>query len=196
MCSWEILRPIKNIFAHYHSPCNHKTYQGGHIPQGGSSHPWTPMTLYWSCHVTPRGKLNTSYLQLYKTRGHQTRQDADLQWEVPILIALWPFDLVTKLSSLEIWKIDISTMARHMVSKLGRVPTYGRKFSTQTFNSSPTFCFSFLFFLFIAFSGRTGKSFLSNFCQLFLQTCITKIRSSSLDNPTNYCVYVLIFLVC
>ena len=101
MCSWEILWPIKNIFAHYHSPCNHKTYQGGHIPQGGSSHPWTPMTLYWSCHVTPRGKLNTSYLQLYKTRGHQTRQDADLQWEVPILIAVWPFDLVTKLSSLD-----------------------------------------------------------------------------------------------
>ena len=87
-------------------------------------------------------------------------------------------------------------MTRHMVSKLGRVPTYGRKFSTQTLNSSPTFCSSFIFFLFIALSGRTGKRFLSNFCQLFLQTCITKIRSSSLANPTNYCAYVLIFRVC
>ena len=32
-----------------------------------------------------------------------------------------------------------------------------------------------LLFLLVAFSGRTGKGFLSNFCQLFLQTCVTKI---------------------
>ena len=37
----------------------------------------------------------SKYLHLQKTHGHQTRQGADLQWEVPILKATWFFDQVT-----------------------------------------------------------------------------------------------------
>ena len=44
-----------------------------------------------------------------------------------------------------------------------------------------------LFFLLVAFSGRTGKSFLSNLYQLLLQTCITKIESTSLHTSANCC---------
>ena len=36
-------------------------------------------------------KLNTLYLHLQKTHGHQTRQGTDLSWEAPILKAKWPF---------------------------------------------------------------------------------------------------------
>ena len=44
-----------------------------------------------------------------------------------------------------------------------------------------------LFFLLVAYSRRTGKSFLSNLYQLLLQTCITKIESTSLHTSANYC---------
>lgn len=45
-----------------------------------------------------------------------------------------------------------------------------------------------LFFLLVAYSGRTGKSFLSNLYQLLLQTCVTKIESTSLHTSANYCI--------
>lgn len=45
-----------------------------------------------------------------------------------------------------------------------------------------------LFFLLVAYSRRTGKSFLSNLYQLLLQTCVTKIESTSLHTSANYCI--------
>ena len=43
-----------------------------------------------------------------------------------------------------------------------------------------SFFFSSFFFLIpSSVFGRTGKSFLNKFRQLFLQTCLTKIRSPS-----------------
>ena len=42
-----------------------------------------------------------------------------------------------------------------------------------------------ILFLLIAFSGRTGKSFLGNFHQLFFLICVTKIGSPSLVTPAN-----------
>ena len=56
--------------------------------------------------------------------------------------------------------------------------------------------FSFLLFLLAAFFGRTGNSFLSNFCQLFFSTCMNKIGSHSLETPVNHCVYVLKVRAC
>lgn len=57
----------------------------------------------------------------------------------------------------------------------------------------------FFFFLFLTpgtVFGRTGKSFLNKFRQLFLQTYVTKIGSTSLVKQADYCVYVLKFYVC
>ena len=57
----------------------------------------------------------------------------------------------------------------------------------------------FFFFLFLTpgtVFGRTGKSFLNKFRQLFLQTCVTKIGSTSLVKQADYCVCVLKFYVC
>ena len=51
-----------------------------------------------------------------------------------------------------------------------------------------TLVFCSCFFLLVVFSGWTGKSVLSNSLQLFLYTCVTKIKSSTLDTPTSYCV--------
>lgn len=45
-----------------------------------------------------------------------------------------------------------------------------------------------LFFFLVAYSRRTGKSFLSNLYQLLLQTCVTKIESTSLHTSANYCI--------
>ena len=42
-----------------------------------------------------------------------------------------------------------------------------------------------ILFLLIAFSERTGKSFLGNFHQLFFLICVTKIGSPSLGTPAN-----------
>ena len=54
----------------------------------------------------------------------------------------------------------------------------------------------FLVFIPSAVFGRTGKSFLSQIRQLFLQTCVTKIGSLSFHILANYCVYVLKFREC
>ena len=60
-----------------------------------SSHPYIRMTSQWGDHVRSRDKLNALHLQLQETHEHQTRQGAELQWEVPIFEATWPFDHVT-----------------------------------------------------------------------------------------------------
>ena len=58
-------------------------------------------------------------------------------------------------------------------------------------------CYSFFIFLIRSVVFRqTGKNSLSKFCQLFLQTCVAKIRSPLLDRVTSYCVYVLKFRIC
>ena len=57
--------------------------------------------------------------------------------------------------------------------------------------------FSFLFFfLLVVVSGQTGKSYLSNFHQLFLLICVTKTGSPSLDTLVNDCAQLLKFRVC
>ena len=53
-----------------------------------------------------------------------------------------------------------------------------------------------LFFLLVAFSGQTGKSFLNNVGQLSLHIYVTKIESLSLGTPAIYCGYVLKFRLC
>ena len=53
----------------------------------------------------------------------------------------------------------------------------------------------FLLFLLVAFSGRNGKSFLSNFYSVVLADMCDH-GSPSLDTLPNYCVYVLKFRVC
>ena len=55
------------------------------------------MTPQWGGHLRSREKSNT-YLHLQKTREHQI---TDLQWESPILKAIWPFDHVTNERSLD-----------------------------------------------------------------------------------------------
>ena len=54
------------------------------------------------------------------------------------------------------------------------------------------FLWSFYFFFSFSYSSLfldgLVKLFLSNFRQLFLQTCVTKIKSPSLYLPTNYCL--------
>ena len=56
-------------------------------------------------HVRSRDKLSKLYLHLQNTRGHQTKQGADLQWEAPILKFKWLFDHVTNVMSLDNLKI-------------------------------------------------------------------------------------------
>ena len=105
-----------------------------------------------SCEGTKQNK----YIISPPADGHQTRQSADLQWEASIFKAAWKFDHFTNVRS--IWKIYISTFARFMVSKPGRVLTYGMRFSTQRPESSPTTCF-FIFLLPNAVFWQTAKNF-------------------------------------
>ena len=96
---------------------------------------------------------NTLYLHLQKTYRHQTRRGPDSE-KLP---SLKPYDpLITwhKLGHVAIWKIYISIikrLTRLMTSKNVTVLTYGRKFSTQTLESSSTsclFCFAPFFTVF------------------------------------------------
>ena len=80
------------------------------------------------------------------------------------------FDHVTNMRSLDNWKIYISTITRLMVSKPGRVLTYGRRFSTQTLNSSPTSCYLY----FYGFS-RTGRTPVTISCDSLLNIYLRSI---------------------
>ena len=90
-----------------------------------------------------RDKVNTSDFHQQKTSGHQTRQGPDLQQEAPILKVIYTLDHVTNARSLENLKNFYFTVTRLMVSKHGRMLTYGRRFTTQALQSSPTSCFLF-----------------------------------------------------
>ena len=66
----------------------------------------------------------------------------------------WSLIRWSYLDHVSVWKIYISTLTRLVATKLGRVLTTGRRFSTQMLKLSPTFClnlfyiFSFIFFSF------------------------------------------------
>ena len=62
------------------------------------------MTPEWGGHVRSLEKLNTLYLHLQKTRGQQTSQGVDLEWEAAILKTIWPFDHVINVGSLDSFK--------------------------------------------------------------------------------------------
>ena len=65
----------------------------------------------------------------------------DLLCEAPIIYSNMTFNQVVMLDRKTIWKMYICTFTRHMATKLGRMLTSKRRFSTQTQKSSPTSCF-------------------------------------------------------
>ena len=73
-----------------------------------------------TCWQRSRDKSNMLYFHLQNTHGNETRQDADLQWEAPILKATLPFDHLTNVKIFKklIWKSFIFT--RLIASNLTR----------------------------------------------------------------------------
>lgn len=105
----------------------------------------TERNFYTGIRMTPQGsdpvrlrdKLNTylHFQNLQMTHGHQTMMTYRGRLT---LKATWLFDHATKLRSRYNLKNLISTFIRLMVSKVGRVLTSGKRFSTQAFKSSTT----------------------------------------------------------
>ena len=78
-------------------------------------------SMKWSCdHVRERDKWDTLNLRLQKTHGHQTSQGTDLQWEIPILKATWPFDHVTD----EKWRDSLRNFHYHLLWLIINLPGY------------------------------------------------------------------------
>ena len=94
-----------------------------------------------------RSKLNTVYVILQKTYGHQNKQGAVLYREVPIRRTTWTFNRVTNVT---IWKSSLFIIKRVMSSKPVWVFTCDSGFRMQRLQSlmascSIFFCFSSLF---------------------------------------------------
>ena len=160
MCSWKVMWEINKIISPL-SQClwSEDLLAWWHTTR--SSRPYIWVNLQW----------NTLYMHLQMIRGYQTRQGANLQWEVPTIIGIWPFYHVTNVRSLDSFKNLYFHYARLMVSKSGRVLSYGRGFSTRTLKFLPCSCcicvkckklcncLSFFSYLFpsITFFGRTDQ---------------------------------------
>ena len=115
MCSWKVMWEINKIISPLSQClCSEDLLAWWHTTR--SSRPYIWVNLQW----------NTLYMHLQMIRGYQTRQGANLQWEVPTIIGIWPFYHVTNVRSLDSFKNLYFHYARLMVSKSGRVLTYGR----------------------------------------------------------------------
>ena len=103
------------------------------------------LDLQWGVHMRSQDKLNTLYLHLQKTHGHQTGQSADLMWETPILKAAWPFNHVTNVTSSGNWNNYISTITRLTEVNQSWCQIMGgvsNCFSKELLKLSPNSCFS------------------------------------------------------
>ena len=114
ICSRESIWQIMNIKPPL-SRCVWSQDLSGWWHVARSSNLWIRVTPQWSGHVRSHGKLNALYLHRQKTRGHQTKQGAELQWEVPILNAIGPLDYVINVRSLdnftllqELWSVNLA----------------------------------------------------------------------------------------
>ena len=92
-------------------------------------------SMRWSFEVTWQIK---SHLHLQTKHVYRTRQAVELPWVYPTLKAKWLFDHMTT------------------TTKLNRVLTYRRRFTTQTCKWSPTYCYIFIWLLPKASVTRIG----------------------------------------
>ena len=111
------------------------------------------MNPQWGGHLMSRDKLNTLHFHLQRALGIKlcklltySYRLSSLKWHEHLIT--WP-----KWCQATIWKNYISSIISLMVSKPGRVLTYGRRFSTQTFMLSLNSFSSFFFFLLLFLDG-------------------------------------------
>ena len=135
----EVASQIKNITPPL-SQCLWSQELSGRWNTATSSHSLMCITPQWGGHGKSLDNLNTLYLHLYSTHEQQTRQSAACSKRLP---SLKPYDLLITWHTwgyVTNWIIYISIIKKLMISKPGKVLTYGKRFSTQTLKSLPTSC--------------------------------------------------------
>ena len=131
---------LKHFSSYYQNAYGHKTCQGGDILQRALTINLHDALMRGSCEVTWQMK----YISPLSCRIPVNTKLRKVLTYCKRLSPLKPHDSdhVSKMRSRENFgKIYISIFTRFMATKLGRVLTSGRRFSTQTIKSSPTSCF-------------------------------------------------------
>ena len=90
------------------------------------THPQCRMTLWPRGYMGSGDKLRTKYLILYKACDYHTWQDDDSWWEKLTHNLKWLSDHVIRWGYMTNWKLNISSSARSITTKHGRLVTYGK----------------------------------------------------------------------
>ena len=125
----------KKHYLHHRNAYVYKTYHGDILWRA----PTHIFAWPWGWQVRSCNKLNTLYLHLQETHGHQTRQGVVLLWKVTTLKATWPFDYVTSVT----WRNKLKKLYFLFHKIYGYktwVLTFRREFSMQTHKSLLTSC--------------------------------------------------------